>query len=58
MINSITNYYFYDSLKKHARSQTFNFIKKDTLTQVFFCEYCEVFKNTYEEDLRTALFAR
>ena len=31
-----------------------NFIKK-TLTQVFSCEYCEIFKNTYfEEHLRTA----
>ena len=32
-----------------------NFIKRDwdTATQVFSCEYCEIFKNTYEENLRT-----
>ena len=32
-----------------------NFIKKrQTPTQVFSCEYCEIFKNTYsEEHLRT-----
>ena len=24
-----------------------NFIKKDTLTQVFSCEFCEIFKNTF-----------
>ena len=23
-----------------------NFIKKETLAQVFFCEFCEIFKNT------------
>ena len=26
------------------------FIKKETPTQVFFYEYCEVFKNTYFEE--------
>ena len=32
-----------------------NFIKKETSTQVFSCEYCDTFKNTYfEEHLRTA----
>ena len=31
-----------------------NFIKKETLVQVFSCEFCEIFKNTYfEEHLRT-----
>ena len=25
----------------------YNFIKKDTLTQVFSCEFCEIFKNTF-----------
>ena len=33
-----------------------NFIKRDsdTATQVFSCEYCEIFKSTYsEENLRT-----
>ena len=29
--------------------QACNFIKKKTRTQVFFCEYCEMFKNTYFE---------
>ena len=24
-----------------------NFIKKDTLTQVFSCEFCKIFKNTF-----------
>ena len=24
-----------------------NFIKKDTLTQVFSCEFCEISKNTF-----------
>ena len=24
-----------------------NFIKKETLAQVFFCEFCEIFKNTF-----------
>ena len=24
-----------------------NFIKKETLVQVFFCEFCEIFKNTF-----------
>ena len=31
--------------------------QKDTPTQVFSCEYCEIFKNTYlEEHLRTTDF--
>ena len=25
----------------------FNFIKKEALAQVFFCEFCEIFKNTF-----------
>ena len=34
-----------------------HFIKKETPTQVFFCEYCEIFKNTYfEKHLRTTAF--
>ena len=24
-----------------------NFIKKETLIEVFFCEFCEIFKNTF-----------
>ena len=32
-----------------------NFIKKEALTQVFSCEFCEIFKSTYfEEHLQTA----
>ena len=27
--------------------QACNFIKKETLTQVFSCEFCEIFKNTF-----------
>ena len=25
----------------------FNFIKKETLAQVFFCEFCEISKNAF-----------
>ena len=32
-----------------------NFVKKEVLTQVFSCKYCEIFKITFfEEHLRTA----
>ena len=32
-----------------------NFSKKETQTQVFSCEFCEIFKNTFfVEHLRTA----
>ena len=32
-----------------------SFIKKEALAHVFFCEFCEIIKNTYfEEHLRTA----
>ena len=27
--------------------ETCNFIKKETLAQVFYCEFCEIFKNTF-----------
>ena len=27
-----------------------NFIKKETLAQVFYCEFCDIFKNTFLED--------
>ena len=34
-----------------------NFFKKETLVQVFSCESCETFKNTFfTEHLRTAAF--
>ena len=29
------------------RPKTCNFIKKETLAQVFYCEFCEIFKNTF-----------
>ena len=32
-------------IKLHALAC--NFIKKETLTQVFSCEFCETFKNTF-----------
>ena len=36
------------------RSQAYNFIKKETLTQVFSCDFCEFSKNTFfTEDLWT-----
>ena len=35
-----------------------NFIKKETLSQVFSCEFCEVFKNTFlAEQLRVTASA-
>ena len=38
---------------KHLRWSLFT--KKKTLTQMFFCEYCEIFMNIYfEEHLQTA----
>ena len=27
--------------------KTYNFIKKETLTQAFFCEFCKISKNTF-----------
>ena len=36
--------------------KTCKFIKKETLAQVFSCEFCEIFKNTFFiEDLRWLL---
>ena len=32
------------------RPEGFHFIKKQTLTQVFFCKFCEVFKGTFLTD--------
>ena len=28
-------------------SQAWNFVKKETLAQVFSCKFCEIFKNTF-----------
>ena len=30
-----------------CRCEVWNFIKKETLAQVFSCEFCEIFKNTF-----------
>ena len=51
-----------DVLEKFAiftgKLQACNFIKRNP-TQVFSCEYCEVFKNTYyEEHLLTVAFLK
>ena len=35
--------------------KAYNFIKKETLAQVFCCEFCEIFKNTFS--YRTPLVA-
>ena len=36
----------------------FNFIKEETLTQVFFCEYCEIFSSSFFiERIRRLLFS-
>ena len=32
---------------KNLCLQACNFIKKELLTQVFFCKFCEIFKNTF-----------
>ena len=37
-------------MKKGVRTEACNFIKKETLAQVFSCEFCEIFKNMYFED--------
>ena len=34
-------------IKLQASGQAFNFIKKETLTQVFSCEFSKIFKNTF-----------
>ena len=34
-------------LNKVAGLQACNFIKKETVAQVFSCEFCEIFKNTF-----------
>ena len=36
-----------------------NFIKKETLTQVFFSEFCEIFKNTFlTEHVRATVYIK
>ena len=34
-------------VKYSCRAQACNFIKKESLVQVFSCEYCEISKNTF-----------
>ena len=34
-------------LNKIAGLKVCNFIKKETPPQLFFCEYCEIFKNSF-----------
>ena len=34
-------------LNKVAGLKPYNFIKKETLTQVFFYEFCKIFRNSY-----------
>ena len=43
------------SLRTQSLPQACSFIKKETLTQAFSCEYCEISKNTFffTEQLRT-----
>ena len=41
-------------LHQSLRPEAYNFVKKETLAQVFSCEFCEISKNTYfTEHLRT-----
>ena len=39
------------------QAEVSNFIKKETLGRMFFCEFCEISKNTFfKEHLRTTVF--
>ena len=38
--------YSYHQIFIRTKEVAFNFIKKETLAQVFSCEFCEIFKNT------------
>ena len=44
------------SLQKTSRLEACNFVKKETLAQVFSCEFCEIFKSTVftEQHWKTA----
>ena len=35
------------SILIELQAEVYNFIKKETLAQVFSCEFCEIFKNTF-----------
>ena len=46
------------SFNKITGLEVCNFIRKETPTQVFSCEYCEIFKNIdFEEHQQTAVFS-
>ena len=47
-----------ENLLSLLQPQACNFIKKETLAQVFSCEFCEIFKNTFfTEHLRWLLLS-
>ena len=49
------NIYRKTTVLKSLLNKSFQLYKKGTPTQVFYCEYCEIFKNTYyEKHLPTA----
>ena len=39
-----------EALHKKGVLKTYDFIKKETPTQVFFCKFGEIFKNSYSEE--------
>ena len=39
--------FFYNFIKKQTLAEACNFIKKETLAQVFSCEFCKHFGNTF-----------
>ena len=45
--NSLENTCTRVSFLIKLQTQAWNFIKKDTLAQVFPCEFCEIFKSTF-----------
>ena len=36
-----------EEVVRRCSEKVFNFIKKETLAQVFSCEFCEISKNTF-----------
>ena len=40
---------------KNTCAQTRNFIKKETLAQTFFCEFCLIFKNAFSTEHMSCL---
>ena len=51
----LQNCFIHKTISLHVYDEGLQLYSEDTLTQVFFCEYCEIFENTYsEEHLRTA----